>query len=726
MKKPPPRQPFRRQAEKIANGTAADVEAMTSEDLQRLFRELHVHQVELEVQNEELRQAQFELADSRDRFSSLYEFAPVGYVTVDSDSKITRANMTVVKMLGIERNELIGAKFSDFIVSDEQDDWYLHRQAVFANESKRRCVLQMQRADGLPLDVRLESILYRDAEDQIVRLHTAIIDISEARRAQQQVIALNKDLEHRVDEGISVLVLLHDVAAMANLTDSAEQAILYCLRRVCQTSQWVFGHVYLPALDARDTLLPTYAEEDGVHDDFTRWRQWRRETPLRIGEGLPGRVFASGQAEVITGIHGSDAAEVASLCGIHPNSDEYVDFFVRVKSAAASPILVGSQVVGVLVFFSDRLIEQEKTPMLDAMSDIGVHLGRVVERERALRELSTRESHYRSLVDTAGSVIVGLAPDHTVIEWNREAERTFGWTRDEAIGKDYFEMVLPKESHQQIAENIRRELGGKATYNFENPVTCRRGITRTISWNATRLLGVDEKPIGIIAIGRDVTEQKKLQRDIVEVSVKEQRRVGQELHDGIGSELTGIGFSLQSLIEDLKRSAIEHSEAAAKIGKDLDRVLEQVRLLSHGLNPVELDRQGLPVSLQRLADRTAKLYRVTCELQCDASIEIHDAFVADHFYRIAQEAVTNAIKHGRPRSIRITLEDNDGKLVLQIIDDGTGIQPGDLAKEGIGLRNMRYRSSLIGAELQIEPVDTGGTCVRCRLAESLDWNGAGQ
>ena len=142
----------------MARLSPTDIAGMTSNEVQRLIHELQIHQVELELQNEELRQAQVELAHSRDQYSDLYEFAPTGYVTLDSDGKIQNANLTTAAMLGVERHHLLQARLSNFVNRDSQDEFYLHRRAVLSSEAKQICEVQMKGADARSLAVRLESI----------------------------------------------------------------------------------------------------------------------------------------------------------------------------------------------------------------------------------------------------------------------------------------------------------------------------------------------------------------------------------------------------------------------------------------------------------------------------------------------------------------------------------------------------------------------------------------
>jgi PAS domain S-box-containing protein len=176
---------LRQRAEEMARTSPTDIAGMTSNEVQRLIHELQIHQIELELQNEELRQAQVELAHSRDQYSDLYEFAPTGYVTLDSDGKIQNANLTTAAMLGVERQHLLQASLSNFVNRESQDEFYLHRRAVLSSETKQTCEVRMKGADARGLAVRLESIAFGPENDR--RCRTALIDLTAERQAQQQL-----------------------------------------------------------------------------------------------------------------------------------------------------------------------------------------------------------------------------------------------------------------------------------------------------------------------------------------------------------------------------------------------------------------------------------------------------------------------------------------------------------------------------------------------------------
>ena len=152
--------------------------------VQKLVHELQVHQVELEMQNEELRRVQLELEDSRDRFARLYDLAPVGYLTLDAEGVIHEANLTAARLLGLDRRALLKKNLSRFVAAESQDDFYLHRQQVFTNSGRQTCDLQMRRADGAAFSGRLESVVEAAGPGQPAQCLVALSDVTRLLRAE--------------------------------------------------------------------------------------------------------------------------------------------------------------------------------------------------------------------------------------------------------------------------------------------------------------------------------------------------------------------------------------------------------------------------------------------------------------------------------------------------------------------------------------------------------------
>ncbi len=199
---------LRQRAEEMLGTTRTDVSEMDADEVQRLVHELQVRQMELEIQNEELRQAQVELSEALDRYADLYEFAPAGYVTLEKTGKILEANLAAATLLDIERKDLVGRNLAEFIDRDSQDEWFLHRQAVFNEEAKQTCEVAVNRASGGERTVCLESTAF--AAEPEPRCRTTLIDITKRKESEEE-----QRREHELSEGIvntaQAIILLLDL-----------------------------------------------------------------------------------------------------------------------------------------------------------------------------------------------------------------------------------------------------------------------------------------------------------------------------------------------------------------------------------------------------------------------------------------------------------------------------------------------------------------------------------
>jgi signal transduction histidine kinase len=241
----------------------------------------------------------------------------------------------------------------------------------------------------------------------------------------------------------------------------------------------------------------------------------------------------------------------------------------------------------------------------------------------------------------------------------------------------------------------------------------RHGDQRLIAWTSTLLPGSLETSNYIIVAGIDITERKQLEKAILDISAREQRRIGQDLHDGLGQHLTGIAFMAKVHETRLAEKASPEAEDAAKIVRLVNEAIHKTRELARGLLPVFSDAQGLMSALQLWAVEVEDLFRITCRFQCEKPVMIHDESMATHLYHIAQEAVNNAIKHGDPGEILIQLSARPDRGRLVIRDDGKGITDAVSDSPGMGLHIMKYRSGMIGGAIEIRRTAPRGTVVTC-------------
>lgn len=214
----------------------------------------------------------------------------------------------------------------------------------------------------------------------------------------------------------------------------------------------------------------------------------------------------------------------------------------------------------------------------------------------------------------------------------------------------------------------------------------------------------------------EMEERKLLEKELLSIVEHERQRIGQGLHDSIGQQLTGIAFMMEVLGEKLAaKSLAEEIPYVEKIKSRLGQAAEQTRILAKGLHAIDLDRNGLVSTIKELASSTEELFNISCSLKCDKPVLISDISIAANLYRIAQEAITNAIKHGHAKNITIGLAEEGGCLTLTVENDGLDFPAGPDSENSMGLRIMRHRAEVINSSLEIRKRDDGGTIVTCHL-----------
>ena len=211
----------------------------------------------------------------------------------------------------------------------------------------------------------------------------------------------------------------------------------------------------------------------------------------------------------------------------------------------------------------------------------------------------------------------------------------------------------------------------------------------------------------------------ELEREIINISEREQERIGCDLHDGLGQYLVAIGMSADSLKDDLEKDSLQGAKEAHKIADLLHDAVVQIRDISRGLSPVDRDEGGLEAALEELVGSASRLSGVSCSFICEGNVPLQDNPEAVHLFRIAQEALNNAIKHARPKLVVVALEANNGSLSLRVSDDGAGLEAnGSKDKKGMGFSIMQYRARMLGGTLEVLPNSPAGTTVVCSINET--------
>jgi PAS domain S-box-containing protein len=416
----------------------------------------------------------------------------------------------------------------------------------------------------------------------------------------------------------------------------------------------------------------------------------------------------------ICGISSIDGRKHGSLL-IHPDDrsrhDEIVDHALKHATPYQSVVRLTRPDNGQIVWLDLRAV-----PVTDGAGHVttlsGVAID-ITERKRAEQELLGKEQRLHAILNTAADAIITIDRSGIIQSVNAAAERMFGYRAAEMVGQNVG-LLMPsphREAHDSYLQRYLRT-GEKHMIGSRKEVNARR---KDGSFFPTELAVSEIEHLGLfIGTHRELTERKQLERDVVEAASLEQRRIGQDLHDTVGQELTALSLLTRDLADTLASDPAT-LRLVERIAQGLRRSQQELRSVLRGLLPVSVDAQGLMAALADLADRTEREGKVGCTFDCPVPVTVADNLVATHVYLIGHEAVTNAVKHAQARNIRISLT-ADRLATLQVQDDGIGMPATPTETQGLGLRIMRNRAAIISAALTIGPAPSGGTLVTCEFA----------
>jgi two-component system, LuxR family, sensor kinase FixL len=332
------------------------------------------------------------------------------------------------------------------------------------------------------------------------------------------------------------------------------------------------------------------------------------------------------------------------------------------------------------------------------------------------RELEESEARKQAILESSVDGIITIDESGLIQSFNKAAQKIFGYREDEVLGKN-LKMLMPlpfSEKHDKYMQNYfetgekkiigkGREVQGLKKDGTVFPMDLSVGEAR---WNGNRIF------TGIV---KDITERKELEKKILEISNDERKRIGQDLHDGLGQMLTGIRMISGNLARKLKANGVPGADEVQEITNMLSETDEFVRSITHDMVEVDLEKKGLDVALKKLCERNEKLFKIRCIFQNEESVLIDQNSVAVNLYRIAQEAIHNAVKHGRPKMITVRLSKSGRHTSLTVTDDGKGFNDHKKTedKSGMGIKIMKYRASLMGGILEIVRTEDDKTIVRC-------------
>ncbi len=335
---------------------------------------------------------------------------------------------------------------------------------------------------------------------------------------------------------------------------------------------------------------------------------------------------------------------------------------------------------------------------------------KLAEAEAALR---AREAELHSFVRHAPAAIAMFDRNMRCLAASSRWTKEYGRGHENLVGLSHYE--IHPDLPERWRDIHRKGLAGEFQSCDDDLWEQADGRHRWLQWAVNPWLDVHGTVGGILIAAEDTTERKRLQREIAEIGERERRQFGQELHDGLGQQLTGLEMLSHALAQDLKGAGPVLAKRSLRLNQALRETVTQARIIAHGLSPVPAEADGLMRALAQLAADTNGLPGVTCRFICKQPVELSDLTTATNLYRIAQEAVNNALKHGRATRIGLRLKDSAGTRVLSIRNNGRSLPKRKTGTDGMGLNVMRHRAEMIGATLELKSDQRQGVQVVCTL-----------
>ena len=329
------------------------------------------------------------------------------------------------------------------------------------------------------------------------------------------------------------------------------------------------------------------------------------------------------------------------------------------------------------------------------------------------RKVEQQAETFHTLAKTAHEAIFLIDINGIIQFINPAAEALFGYTSRELLGENISRLMPSphREKHDNyIADYLKtgikhiigtgRQLIGQRKDGSQFPMYLSIG---EISLPHAHLFA------GLIM---DLSTQQRLQREVLAIPAREQQRIGEELHDGLGQQLTGLSMLAQSLLN--KATKPEH-ELASQLASGLNEAMNQVRALSRGMMPIQIYADGFMISLQEITETIQQQSQIPIKLKIDDVVLLFDDATATHLYRIVQESLNNAVKHADASQIDVSLKVEEDHGLLEVIDNGIGIPTNIAGSSGLGLNIMKHRCGLFDGEITINPAGNRGTKVCCRF-----------
>jgi PAS domain S-box-containing protein len=654
---------LRKRAEQTSIRTTPDIKILSNDEIQHAFHELEVHQVELRMQNEELLRVQIELETSLDRFSSLYDFAPVGFCTIDKKGVILEANVTLHQLLHVPERTLIRTNIQHYIQEHEQDRFYLYHRAAIKSNSIQRCELMMGTDER---DRFVAQFISRTTPGQPNHLWLVISDISHSRRAAE--------FTARYEAVVSTMAMLEiERNRYRNLFDFAPDGYL-------------------------------------VTDD----------TGAILDVNQAGAVLLCSEKEPVVGTHlvdfisGEDKADFQSRFNailekkLEDSIPRLGEWEIHLAPAGREPFPTAVTTI--------LLREKPGAPV-----QIRWMFRDVSARKYTEAELGKTMARFRALFEESSLGIRLLDLQGNTLTCNAAIQEILGYTEEELRQIPFTKLTEPLDQEEDES-GFYSVVSGEFD-RFTNEKRCIRKDGKLIWVHQVMFLVRDaaNEPAFLVAMTENISERKQMEseltevrRHLIEMLEVERLMLAQDLHDGPMQDLYGVFYSIKSLEDKLTG---EDAETIASSADTINQVVNVLRGFAGQLRPPTLKSYGLEKTIRSHAqqfqeDQTGIM--LTLNLMPDRNKLPEQVSLA--LFRIYQQSLANILRHAHATSVTIRLILDDQQLQLEIEDNGKGFEVPprlvDLARKGhYGLVGAAERAEAVGGTLTIDSSPGRGTTI---------------
>jgi len=497
----------------------------------------------------------------------------------------------------------------------------------------------------------------------------------------------------------ALLRVEHAVALTLAETSRAADTYPNVLAAIGTTLGWQIGAAW--ELSAADGALHCVEIWEAPGEDAHEFRALSEHLVLSRDEGLPGRVWALGGPVWIADVKVETSfprAAAASAAGL--------------QTAFCFPIRSAGAFLGVMEFCTRTATEPDE-PLLESVAILGSQIGQFVVRRQAEDAVRVSEARNRAILDSALDAVITMNHRGVVVEFNHAAERIFGYSAAEAVGRDMADLIVPPSLRDAHRRGLARylETGSPTLLDRRLEITAMRadGSEFPVELTITRI-GLPGEPT-FTGYVRDITERHRAEEElrasrarIVEAADEERRRIERNLHDGAQQHLVSLALRLRNAAESLGDDPQGTRELLERADLELAVALEELRELAQGIHPAVLSERGLRPALEGLAARVP----VTVQIAALPDERLADAVEVAVYYLVA-EALTNVVKYAQASVATVRVEVADGLVVVEVVDDGVG---GTSAGSGSGLRGLADRVEALGGVLTIDSPRGSGTRVR--------------